>query len=283
MKKFLLSCILFNCIITVSGQQKVLIKIDATKEAAPVSQTLHGVFFEEISHGGEGGLYAELIQNRGFEESTLPHGTKLENGFIVPHRSPHFNLRNNEASDWKMEWPYKSQWPAWRLLNNDSSLALALSTDKPLTDATPHSMHIEVKKPNVNALVNEGFWGINVEKGADYTLSFFIRVSDNYNGPVTASLRSEKGGILASYTFADCTNKEWKKYVCNLTATKSDPKAQFVLSFGSTGSVWLDVVSLFPAKTFKGRRTVYVMILPNILPGCIPHLYVGPVVVLLKE
>src|ERR1044072_9984957 len=130
MKQLLLFFILFHSIVTVSGQHKVSIKIDASKVAAPVSKTLHGVFFEEISHGGEGGLYAELIQNRGFEESTLPHGTKLENGFIVPDRSPHFNLRNNEAGDWKMEWPYKNEWPAWRLLNKDSSVALSLTTDK---------------------------------------------------------------------------------------------------------------------------------------------------------
>lgn len=254
MKKF--PILLFVCFCTMNArtQNKALIKIDASKDAAPVSKTLHGVFFEEISHGGEGGLYAELIQNRGFEESTLPHGTTLENGFIVPARSPHFNLRNNESSDWKMEWPYKSQWPAWRLLNGDSNLALSLTTDNPLTEATPHSMQIEVKKPNTNALVNEGFWGINVEKGANYTLSFFVRVGAGYKGPITASLRSTKGAVLASYTFADCANTDWKKYVCSMTAIQSDPKAQFVLSFGGTGTVWLDVVSLFPVKTFNNRR-----------------------------
>lgn len=254
MKKYSILLLICLSVGSANGQQKAIIKINASKEAAPVSKTLHGVFFEEISHGGEGGLYAELIQNRGFEESTLPHGTKLENGFIVPDKSPHYNLRNNESGDWKMEWPYKSQWPAWRLLNGDSGLNLALTMDNPLNGATPHSLHVDIKKPNVNALVNEGFWGINVEKGADYTLSFFVRVSENYKGPVTASLRSAKGTVLASYTFADCTNKEWKKYVCTMTATQSDPKAEFVLSFGGTGTVWLDVVSLFPAKTFKKRQ-----------------------------
>jgi alpha-L-arabinofuranosidase len=254
MKKYSIILLTCLCTVTANAQNKASIKIDASKEAAPISSTLHGVFFEEISHGGEGGLYAELIQNRGFEESTLPHGTKLENGFIVPDKSPHFNLRNIESSDWKMEWPYKSQWPAWRLLNNDSSLSMALTTDDPLNGATPHSLQIAIKKPNVNALVNEGFWGMNVEKGADYALSFFVRVSADYKGPVTASLRSAKGTVLASYTFADCTNKEWKKYVCTMTAMQSDPKADFVLSFGGTGTVWLDVVSLFPVKTFKDRR-----------------------------
>jgi hypothetical protein len=54
------------------SQQKATITINAAKAGAKVSPTLHGIFFEEISHGGEGDLYAELIQNRDFEESRLP-------------------------------------------------------------------------------------------------------------------------------------------------------------------------------------------------------------------
>src|SRR3954469_21668106 len=87
------------------------IKINTKQLGARISPTLHGIFFEEISHAGEGGLYAELIQNSGFEESRLPQGTTLEDGFIVPSRTPHFS--SGQISDWKMEWPLKSQWPAW--------------------------------------------------------------------------------------------------------------------------------------------------------------------------
>jgi alpha-L-arabinofuranosidase len=101
--------------------------------------------------------------------------------------------------------------------------------------------------------LNEGFWGISVEKGATYELNFFVRVDPHYKGAITASLQSAKGDMLATYTFPACTNTEWRKYTCYLTAAGTDPKAQFALSFGGTGTVWLDVVSLFPAKTFKGR------------------------------
>jgi len=148
MKKLLLLLLVTNYTLIIYCQPAASINIDAGKTGASISKDLHGVFFEEISHGGEGGLYAELIQNRGFEESTLPHGTKQENGFIVPDPSPHFNLPNNQVSDWKMEWPYKSQWPAWRLLNPDSSLSLALTTAKPLNEATPHAMQVQVKQPS---------------------------------------------------------------------------------------------------------------------------------------
>jgi alpha-L-arabinofuranosidase len=247
----LLTCL---CTASASGQSKASITIDASKSGAPISSTLHGVFFEEISHGGEGGLYAELIQNRGFEEGSLPHGTTLQNGFIVPDSSPHFNLRNNQVSDWKMEWPYKSQWPAWRLWQVDSNLSIALTREEPLNEATPHSMQVRVKQPSKSALVNEGFWGINVQKGATYELNFFVRVDPQYKGAITAALQSTKGLTLASYTFNKCTNREWQKFGCTLTATKNDPNAQFVLFFGGTGTVWLDMVSLFPTKTFKGRE-----------------------------
>ena len=96
------------------SQQQAVINIDASKPGSSIASTLHGIFFEEISHGGEGGLYGELIQNRGFEESRLPPGTVLEDGWLIPKRTPHFMLQPR-ASDWKMEWLLKSQWPAWSL------------------------------------------------------------------------------------------------------------------------------------------------------------------------
>ncbi len=35
---------------------------------------MYGIFLEEINHGVDGGLYAELIRNRGFEDSRPPEG-----------------------------------------------------------------------------------------------------------------------------------------------------------------------------------------------------------------
>lgn len=239
--------------VTTKAQYRAEINIDAAKLGAQVSPALHGVFFEEISHGGEGGLYAELIQNRGFEESTLPHGTKLIDGFIVPDKAPHYNLPDNDTSDWKMEWPYKSQWPAWSLLNGESGLSLALTDLHPLNGITPHSMEINISDPGKNALVNEGFWGINTIAGDTYNLSFYARIDQHFKGALTAALQAQDGKILASYTFSNVTGTAWKKYDCALVAKQTDGKAKFVMSFGSKGTVWLDFVSLFPAKTFMNR------------------------------
>ncbi len=254
-----------NCIIllflfiaySAISQQKAFISVDASKLEAKVSPDLHGIFFEEISHGGEGGLYAELIQNRGFEESRLPLATTLVDSFIVPKRTPHFMLPNNGISDWKMDWPIKSQWPAWSLqAGAGNDIKLSLTQVNPLNKFTPNSLQVSVNKLDKGTtadLVNEGFWGISIAKGESYNVSFFTRTDKLYKGPVTVSLQSANGNVLTSYIFPMVSSNSWKKLTCNLLAKQSDPKAKFVISFGSTGTLWLDMVSLFPAKTFMNR------------------------------
>ena len=53
------------------------IHIDLAQRKAPVPANLYGIFMEELSHAFDGGIYAELIQNRSFEEGVLPPGMKL--------------------------------------------------------------------------------------------------------------------------------------------------------------------------------------------------------------
>ncbi len=234
--------------------QNAALTIDTRHSGATVSPRLHGIFFEEISHGGEGGLYAELIQNKGFEESTIPPGCTLDSGWLVPPRTPHF--ATNKVSDWKMPWEPKTQWPAWSLQTRGQAKAsLSLSTKVPLHKATPHALQVDIQsvgRADSVSVVNEGFWGIRVDKGESYNLTVYIRASQ-FKGPVTASLRGSDGRILASYTFSDVKQKSWKKYTCTLRATASDAKAKFYLTTASPGTVWFDFVSLFPAKTFKNR------------------------------
>ena len=72
------------------NNQLTSIKIDLSKKGAVIPSSMYGIFFEEISHSGDGSLYAELIQNRGFEDNTLPGGTTLVNGFAVAASKPNY-------------------------------------------------------------------------------------------------------------------------------------------------------------------------------------------------
>ena len=246
-------------VLSAVAQTEADVRIDTRHLGAEISPTLHGVFFEEISHAGEGGLYAELIRNRGFEDFRLPPGTTLENGFIVPPRTPHFMLYPR-ATDWKMEWNETSQWPAWSMAGAGM---LSLSDAHPLNSATPHSLQVDIQSGTVD-VINEGFWGIPVVQGDKYDLKFYMR--GKYAGVVRASLRGADGKVLAEYVFRDRDAEDaigragspsgpdgWHKYTCILTANATDPRARFFLSFDRPGRVWLDFVSLFPEKTFRNR------------------------------
>jgi alpha-L-arabinofuranosidase len=232
------------------------ITIDTKDFGARVSKDLHGVFFEEINHGGEGGLYAELIQNRGFEECRIPPGCKVDSGFLIPPRTPHYNMPS-QVSDWKMDWKPELDHPAWYLQTSEKTNAsIKVVTEKPLNDATPHSLQIDIQeyKPDdkIN-LVNSGFWGISVKKGEKYDLSFYLHNNQLFKGTILVSLQTKKGKILASHKFCKVNAPDWKKFQCKLTANESDTSAVFCISFGSKGTVWIDFVSLFPEKTFKNR------------------------------
>ena len=48
--------------------------VDAGSKGHDINPGMYGIFFEEINHSGDGGLYAELLQNRGFEEQVMPGG-----------------------------------------------------------------------------------------------------------------------------------------------------------------------------------------------------------------
>ncbi len=232
------------------------INIDTDKLGAHIPRSLYGVFFEEISHAGEGGLYGELIQNRGFEDANVPPSCLVENGYLIPPRTPHFWIQP-KISDWKMRWEVPGQWPGWSLRTSAGGEALLdLVETNPLNQATPHSLQINISRLPENgsvAVVNGGFWGVSIKQGSSYKLSFFARSNNDFRGPITASLVSKDGRVLATNTIEVASSASWKKYESTLTATGTDAKAEFALTFGSTGTIWLDFVSLFPSVTFKNH------------------------------
>lgn len=231
------------------------ITVDATEPGPAISTSMYGIFFEEISHAGDGGLYAELVQNRGFEDARLPPMCRLEGGYVVPPRTPHFDT--GKPSDWRLRWNVTSETPAWTLsTTHGSSATMRLVDVEPLTEATRHSLEVDLENVAPGgrvAVINEGFWGMDVDAGEKYRLSFYARTDGSFAGPITASLESAEGTVHASSDVQMKPSTGWTKYETTLTASGADPKARLALAFGSTGRVWLDFVSLFPEKTWRNR------------------------------
>ncbi len=66
--------------------QPSVVTIDVKSHGADITKTMYGVFFEEINHAGDGGLYAELVQNLSFEEATMLPGYTVEKGNRLPRQ-----------------------------------------------------------------------------------------------------------------------------------------------------------------------------------------------------
>ena len=213
-KQILLSAML---VAATAAQAQVSISVDASQPGTKVSPDLYGLFFEDINHAADGGLYAELISNRSFEDADKETPT----------------WKTSAATGAKISTQLVNK----DLLNKAQGQALQLTVA-----ATPSA---------TAALINEGFWGINAVQGRTYRLSFWAKGS--YKGNLKARLTDSKGEkVYAETAVSGKLGKKWSKYTAELKADANDSKAQFEIVFDGKGTVTFDVVSLFP-PTFKNR------------------------------
>lgn len=241
------------------------IYVDLNKKGHNVDESLYGVFFEEINHSGDGGLYAELVRNRNFEEHVLPSGMTYKDGFAV---APHsLNYEHGGYRDWKVKWDTDSlKMDGWQVKGD---AVYDVTSENQLDPATPNALSLEMKKPGV-VLENEGYWGMRIIGKDKYDLRFYLNPQD-FEGSVTAKIMSEEGKELAKQSFKVAKGDKWQEFTAVLTPKSTDDKATLQLVFDKPGKVYVDYVSLFPQNTFKGRknglRPDVAQMIANLKPG----------------
>lgn len=192
-------------------------------EAKPISDHLIGIFFEDINYAADGGLYAELVQNRDFEYAPTDRG----------------NDQNWNSTH------------SWSVRGENGKLSIA--TENPIHPNNSHYAVFEVNMPAEVSLVNSGFDGIAVKKGEKYDFSFFSKMLEGKGGKMFVNLVDKDGTIIAQ-TAVNVTSKVWKQQKTVLTATSDAATASLSLVPQAVGKYAFDMVSLFPQKTFKGRK-----------------------------
>jgi len=248
MKTLLLFTVLTLSVCSISCRppknQPAVISIDFAHPGPALSPSMYGIFFEDINHAADGGLYAELLQNRDFEYNRSPEGMRwIDDSTIVNQKG------------WRGSYRRPDDLHSWSLIREGGATArMQLEKANPQNAMNPQSMRFEVLELGHGraAVANGGYWGIPVRAGVNYHLSFYARKDNHSTGALTASLESSSGQIYASQEITGLTGM-WKQFRATLTSSSDDPGARFVLSAGSTGTVWLDVVSLFPGDRWNNR------------------------------
>lgn len=198
------------------------IRLDRGNSKA-ISPMLMGIFFEDINYGADGGLYAELVQNRGFE----------------------YALSDKKGND--PSWTSKK---AWHLSGENASFTI--DTLNPVHPNNRHYAVLDMTETGAG-LSNEGFDGIAIEAGERYDFSVFARMLDGKGGKLKVRLTGKNGENYGEAT-TKAISADWKKYTATLKAKHSAPDAFLEVIPQMSGRIALDMISLFPQNTFKGRK-----------------------------
>ena len=193
--------------------------IHAQNEVHDISDLLYGVFFEDINFSADGGLYAEKIANRSFEFTALAAGDELFHWSAVNGAGLSVQIDAQDALN----------------RNNTNYLVLTNTADVPAGAA------------------NTGFMeGMNLEKDARYNFSVWAKAKDGYAGKLYA--RICVADTVIDEAIIENITEEWAKYTLMLTSdvtATENVTAQILIDKGSAA---VDMVSLFPVDTYKGRE-----------------------------
>jgi len=195
---------------------------------------MHGVFFEDINYGADGGLYAELLPNRSFENRESLFG--------------------------------------WTILNIGGAGDVVITNSNPLNANNPNYARLVVKNAGQGfGLANDGYEHISVQQGKHYRFSTRVRAGAGYRGGLLVRLEDQAGASLAEASIGALPD-DWELVEADLSASASGA-ARLVVLATQPGTVDLDVVSLFPADTWmqrrNGLRADLVQMLADLKPGFI--------------
>ena len=243
MKRTCLLCVVLCVLGMDSKAQTAVLNVDASREGVSISPTLYGLFYEEINHAGEGGLYAELIQNRSFEDEAQPVRNRR---FGAHGEGERFGSR-----------PAPGTIPAWYAANSKGAAScMEITTEGLLNEVQQKALCWTITKATAEApaaIANTGYWGIASVKGDVYTLTFWARADKRYKGTLTVGLQDrDEATWCAKAKVKGCVGKKWKKYTLTFTPDADVDYTRFVIAADEPGTLYLDMVSLFP-PTFKNR------------------------------
>lgn len=194
------------------------------KRSVPISPDMYGIFFEDINYGLDGGLHAEMLENRNFEAVHAfgkkdSFGTVFDGGY------------------------------GWSVYEDDGAGSyMEMHSEHPVNTINPHYLIFSGrgKKPS---FANKAYDGIYAEKGKKYFVSFYAKAIEGAR-QVELSLRKYGETMTANVVILE--GDDWKKYSLILTPEKPIKQGDFVVSLMGEGVAAFDFFSMMPEDAVLG-------------------------------
>jgi alpha-L-arabinofuranosidase len=203
-----------------------LVTVDPLARGATIDDAMYGVFFEDINYAADGGLYAELVRNRSFE----------------------FLPADNQA------WTGLTGWTGTAAAGGSGGVTTVDDAER-LNERNRTYLRVALGNPvgGSYGVTNAGYTGIAVRAGDRYDFSVWARTDVADGTALTVALRTADGSPLAAPVEIAVRNDTWTKYTATLRATATSDAGRLSVLAAGTGTLRLDMVSLFPRKTFRDR------------------------------
>ncbi|WP_312093110.1 alpha-L-arabinofuranosidase C-terminal domain-containing protein [Niallia sp.] len=199
-----------------------VIDLELGKKEAPLGD-LYGLFFEDLNHAADGGLYAEMVQNRSFEFSEID-----KEGY-----HPLYAWFNEDGSPLKF-----------------IPLTIRVLMDTPIHPNNPHYLKINTKQSL--AIVNKGFHnGMYFERNKKYRFSLFGK-PDCGNPKISIELRDANHQTIGNEVIT-IDGDNWNRFETIITSRETVENGYLLIRFDENTDVAVDMLSLFPVETYKGR------------------------------
>ena len=221
--------------------------IRTASKRMPTEPNLYGIFFEDISRAGDGGIYPELLRNRTFEDSIPPKGCVLEeDGRVVV-----------TPSGWRDQFNHGEGLDRWIRVNNipytpipawyGENAEIRLDTEDTLNDRRGAALDICFAPGG--RVWNIGYTGVPQEAGKAYNFYMFAKVDK----PLKLRIAVEDGDKVVDEACFALTGSGFIRYDATLIASATTGSGRFVLSAAEGGHLKLGFISLMPADTFNGH------------------------------
>ena len=215
------------------------------KVAHQITPDMVGLFFEDINFAADGGLYAEMIENRSFEAVK----SKGE--------SHNYVLREDNLYAWS----------ACSVKGQAAEDALEISFNEPVSENNPHYLRFTAGNDG-DGFKNKAYDGISLKKGMKYKISFYAREVKYPEGKISVSVKKDGkvyGQVEIDFNNSKnrpaewmdtirvtCDTLEWQRYEAELTALDDVRGADFVVALTKAGCVEFDLISMIPEDAVAG-------------------------------
>ncbi len=192
-----------------------------------IPDDLFGLFFEDINYAADGGLYAEMLENRGFE--------------FVDVYGEHYDYYTVDDPGY-----------GWSAVNGGRMMFV---TGSPVSEVNPHYLRFFADEPG-QGFANKAYAGIYMKAGQSYKVSFWARAAKYWTGDVKVAVVKDGKEITSKTVELIHVERgvwqKWHHYTLELTADADVKAGDFCMFLTEAGEVEFDFISMMPGDAVGG-------------------------------